>query len=135
MDTLLSLRVFATVAEHKSFTVAATRLGLSPAMASKHLHHLENRVGARLLNRTSRHVSLTETGQLYFNQVRTMLEGLDEVEAAVSNVTVAPRGTIKLSAPVGCPHAGGAPVCRIPPALPRRVVRHGLERPPGQPGR
>lgn len=104
MDTLLSLRVFATVAEHKSFTAAATRLGLSPAMASKHLHHLENRVGARLLNRTSRHVSLTETGQLYFNQVRTMLEGLDEVEAAVSNVTVAPRGTIKLSAPVWAAH-------------------------------
>lgn len=100
MDTLLSLRVFCAVAEHKSFTVAADRLGLSPAMASKHMHHLENRVGARLLNRTSRHVSLTETGQLYFSQTRPMLEGLDEVEAAVSNVTVTPRGTLKLSAPV-----------------------------------
>ncbi|HEX7645427.1 MAG TPA: LysR family transcriptional regulator [Burkholderiaceae bacterium] len=104
MDTLLSLRVFAMVAEHKSFTAAATRLGLSPAMASKHMHHLENRVGARLLNRTSRHVSLTETGQLYFSQVRAMLEGLDEVEAAVSNVTVTPRGMLKLSAPVWAAH-------------------------------
>lgn len=94
------MRVFCAVAEHKSFTTAANRLGLSPAMASKHVHHLENRVGARLLNRTSRHVSLTETGQLYFSQTRPMLEGLDEVEAAVSNVTVLPRGTLKLSAPV-----------------------------------
>ncbi|MEX3949875.1 LysR family transcriptional regulator [Paraburkholderia sp. EG287B] len=100
MDTLLSMRVFCMVAEHKSFTVAASRLGLSPAMASKHVLHLESRVGARLLNRTSRHVSLTDTGHLYFGQIRPMLEGLDEVEAAVSNVTVTPRGMLKLSAPV-----------------------------------
>lgn len=100
MDTLLSLRVFCAVAELKSFTAAAERLGLSPAMASKHVMHLENRLGTRLLNRTSRHVSVTETGTLYFNQVWQMLDGLDEVEAAVSNVTVTPRGTLKLSAPV-----------------------------------
>lgn len=100
MDTLLSLRVFCAVAELKSFTAAAGRLGLSPAMASKHVMHLENRLGSRLLNRTSRHVNLTEAGALYFNQARQMLDGLDEVEAAVSNVTVTPRGILKLSAPV-----------------------------------
>jgi DNA-binding transcriptional LysR family regulator len=88
------------VAELKSFTAAADRLGLSPAMASKHVMRLERRLGTQLLNRTSRHVSLTEAGMLYFNQARQMLEGLDEVEAAVSNVTVTPRGTLKLSAPV-----------------------------------
>ncbi|MGY5811049.1 LysR substrate-binding domain-containing protein [Rhizobium sp. LEGMi198b] len=100
MDTLTSLRVFCAVAELKSFTVAADRLGLSPAMASKHVMHLESRLGTRLLNRTSRHVSMTESGMLYFNQTRQMLDGLDEVEAAVSNVTVMPRGTLKFSAPV-----------------------------------
>jgi len=100
MDTLMSLRVFCAVAELKSFTAAAERLGLSPAMASKHVMHLERRVASRLLNRTSRHVSLTETGTLYFEQARQMLERLDEVEAAVSNVTVMPRGTLRLSAPV-----------------------------------
>lgn len=100
MDTLLSLRVFCTVAELKSFTAAATRLGLSPAMASKHLAHLEGRLGTRLLNRTSRSVSLTEVGALYFNQVRQALDGLDEAEAAIGNVTVSPRGTLKLSAPM-----------------------------------
>ncbi|WP_184359019.1 LysR family transcriptional regulator [Rhizobium sp. BK602] len=100
MDSLTSLRVFCTVAELKSFTAAAERLGLSPAMASKHVMHLENRLGTRLLNRTSRHVSMTETGTLYFNQTKQMLDGLDEVEAAVSNVTVMPRGVLKLSAPV-----------------------------------
>ncbi|MBM7049265.1 LysR family transcriptional regulator [Rhizobium lusitanum] len=100
MDTLTSLRVFCAVAELKSFTAAAERLNLSPAMASKHVMQLESRLGTRLLNRTSRHVSMTETGMLYFNQTRQMLDGLDEVEAAISNVTVMPRGILKLSAPV-----------------------------------
>lgn len=100
MDTLVSLRVFCTVAELKSFTAAAARLNLSPAMASKHIAHLENRLGTRLLNRTSRSVSLTEVGALYVNQARQALDGLDEAEAAIGNVAVAPRGTLRLSAPM-----------------------------------
>lgn len=105
MDTLTSLRVFCAVAELKSFTMAAKRLDLSPAMASKHVVHLENRLGSRLLNRTSRRVSLTETGMLYFAQVRQMIDGLDEAEAAVSNVMVTPRGSLKLSLPVWAANA------------------------------
>lgn len=106
---MTSLRVFCMVADLKSFAAAAKRLDLSPAMASKHVMRLESRLGNRLLNRTSRHVSLTEAGALYFNQAKQMLEGLDEVEAAISNVTVTPRGTLKLSAPVwvATPHFTG----------------------------
>lgn len=100
MDTLTSLRVFCLVAELKSFSAAARRLNLSPAIASKHVMHLEDRLGARLLNRTSRRVSLTEPGLLYLNQAKQTLEGLDEIEAAISNVAVTPRGVIRLSAPV-----------------------------------
>lgn len=100
MDTLTSLRVFCTVAESRSFTVAAKRLNLSPAMASKHVQHLESRTGVRLLNRTSRRVSITESGALYLAQASEMLASLDEVEAAISNVAVTPRGTLRLSAPV-----------------------------------
>jgi len=100
MDSLTSLRVFCAVAELKGFTAAAERLGISPAMASKHVMQLEDRLGVRLLNRTSRRVSLTETGLNYFSQTRQMLESLDELEAAIGNVTIAPRGTLKLSAPV-----------------------------------
>jgi DNA-binding transcriptional LysR family regulator len=59
-----------------------------------------------LLNRTSRHVSLTEAGNLYFNQTKQMLDGLDEVEAAISNVTVVPRGTLRFSAPVWAANVG-----------------------------
>ena len=100
MDTMTSLRVFCTVAELRSFAAAAKRLDLSPAMASKHVMHLESRLGNRLLNRTSRSVSLTEAGALYCAQARQLLEGLDEVEAVIGNVTQTPRGTLRLSAPV-----------------------------------
>ncbi len=73
MDTLVSIRVFCLVAEMKSFAAAADRLGISPAMASKHVMQLERRLSTRLLNRTSRRVSLSETGALYFDQARQML--------------------------------------------------------------
>ncbi|PYE41243.1 DNA-binding transcriptional LysR family regulator [Rhizobium sp. PP-F2F-G20b] len=102
----MSLRVFCLVAEFKSFTAAAGRLNLSPAMVSKHVMHLEKRLGSRLLNRTSRSVTLTETGALYFTQTRQMLEGLDELDSSIGNVTVAPRGTLKFSAPVWAASSG-----------------------------
>jgi len=94
------MRVFCLVAELKSFAAAAQRLRISPAMASKHVMQLEKRLGTRLLNRTSRRVSLSESGTLYFEQTRQMLDSLDEVEAAVSHATVVPRGTLRLTAPV-----------------------------------
>jgi DNA-binding transcriptional LysR family regulator len=100
MDSLVSIRVFCLVAELKSFATAAQRLRISPAMASKHVMQLEKRLGTRLLNRTSRRVSLSESGTLYFEQARQMLDSLDEVEAAVSKATVVPRGTLRLTAPV-----------------------------------
>jgi DNA-binding transcriptional LysR family regulator len=100
MDNLLSLRLFCAVAEARSFTAAADRMGLSPAMTSKHVMRLEERLGVRLLNRTSRHVSLTEAGAAYFEQTRQLLDGLDEAEAAVSRSAVTPRGRLRMSAPV-----------------------------------
>ena len=96
----MSLRVFCAVAELESFSAASSRLDISLAMTSKHVQRLEDRLGIRLLNRTSRHVSLTEAGALYLVQARQALDGLDEVEAALSNVAVSPRGTLKVSAPV-----------------------------------
>lgn len=100
MDALVGLRVFATVAELRSFSAAAERLGLSAAMTSKHIQHVEARVGARLLNRTSRSVSLTESGTLYLATVRTLLEGLEQTEAQLAHTTVSPKGTLKVSLPV-----------------------------------
>ena len=100
MDTLLSLRVLAAVAEHRSFSAVAERMGLSPAMTSKHVQHVEARVGARLLNRNSRNVSLTEAGARYLMTVRPLLESLDDAESQLSADTLSPRGTLKISMPV-----------------------------------
>lgn len=100
MDSLLSLRVFAAVAEAKSFAAVANRMDISAAMTSKHVQHIEAEVGARLLNRTSRSVSLTEAGAIYLAAVRPLLEGLDEAGAQLAQSTIDPRGTLKISLPV-----------------------------------
>ncbi len=100
MDSLLSLRVFAAVAEAKSFAAVADRMDISAAMTSKHVQHIEAEVGARLLNRTSRSVSLTEAGAIYLAAVRPLLEGLDEAGARLAQSTIDPRGTLKVSLPV-----------------------------------
>ncbi len=100
MDTLLSLRVFAEVAEHKNFSAVAERLGLSPAMTSKHVKHVEARVGARLLNRNSRNVSLTEAGAQYLQTIRPLLDELAKAEAQLISNSLSPRGTLRMSMPV-----------------------------------
>ncbi len=100
MDGLIGLRVFTLVAELRSFSEAADRLGLSPAMVSKHVQAVEARVGARLLNRTSRSVSLTEAGTLYLATVRSLIDGLDQTEAQLSQTALSPRGILKVSLPV-----------------------------------
>jgi DNA-binding transcriptional LysR family regulator len=102
MDTLTSLRVFREVVESGSFVAAASRLGLSTAMASKHVAHLERQLGARLLNRTSRHLSLTEAGTVYLEQCREALDSLQAGEAAIGLSQEAPRGVLRVTAPVWC---------------------------------
>ena len=100
MDTLKSMKVLRQVVESGSFVAAAERLHLSTAMTSKHVMHLERNLGARLLNRTSRHLSLTEAGTVYYEQCREMLDNLEMVEAAVGRSAVVTRGILKITAPV-----------------------------------
>lgn len=100
MDTLTSMRVFASVVESGTFVSAARQLGLSKAMASKHVMHLEQRLNARLLNRNSRHLSLTESGRLYYERCQSLLEEMEEMDAVVSRSAVTPSGTIRLTAPI-----------------------------------
>ena len=99
MDTLLSMKVFRQVVESGSFVGAAERLNLSTAMTSKHLMHLEKHLGTRLLNRSSRSSSLTETGKLFFECCKGILEEVTEAELAVGSVSGVPRGTLRVSAP------------------------------------
>jgi len=100
MDTLLSMRVFQAVVDQQSFTAAAHQLDLSKAMVSKHIMHLEQHLGARLLNRNSRNLSLTEAGRIYLQRCRNVLEEIDEVESVITHSNITPKGEIKLSAPL-----------------------------------
>ncbi|MEH1885256.1 LysR family transcriptional regulator [Nostoc sp.] len=100
MDTLLSMKVFRQVVESGSFVAAAERLDLSTAMTSKHVMNLERNLGVRLLNRTSKHMSLTEIGTVYYEQCQEILERLEVVEAAVRRSAVAVHGVLKITAPV-----------------------------------
>lgn len=100
MDTLVSMRVFASVSDIGSFSGAAARLGISRAMASKHIQHLEEHLGTRLLQRTTRRLGLTESGQAYFERCRQILSDIDEAEASAAELTVRPSGTLRVTLPV-----------------------------------
>ncbi len=100
MDTLLSIKVFCEVVRAGSFVAAARNLGLSSPMASKHVMHLEQHLGARLLHRTSRRLSLTEAGQQYYDKCIYAMDILDQAEAAVDEGAAEPKGTLRVTAPV-----------------------------------
>lgn len=100
MDTLLSIRVFCEVVRAGSFVAAARNLGISNPMASKHVMNLEAHLGARLLNRTSRKLSLTEAGQLYYDKSVYAIDVLDQAEAALGDRVEEPRGVLRVTAPV-----------------------------------
>ncbi len=100
MDKLNSLRAFCIVAETHRFRTAAEKMGVSPAMASKYVSELEISLGVRLLNRNSRHVVLTDAGKQYFNNAKTIIDQLDNLDANISNTSRAISGKIRISAPV-----------------------------------
>jgi DNA-binding transcriptional LysR family regulator len=99
MDRFENARVFATVIEAGGFTRAAERLGLSRAATSKHVLQLEERLGTRLLNRTTRRVSVTAAGRMFYQQCRRILAEFDEAERSASVLHNQPRGELRVIAP------------------------------------
>ena len=95
MDRLDEIRAFVAVAEARSFTQGARKLDVSGAHVSKLVARLENRLGARLLNRTTRDVSLTDTGQAYLERSRLLLEDFEALETSVRDLS-GPSGTLKV---------------------------------------
>jgi DNA-binding transcriptional LysR family regulator len=100
MENLADIAVFVRVVERGSFTLAADDLGLSRAVVSKYLTRLEDRLGARLLHRTTRRLSLTEAGAALFEASRGAIERIEEAEAAVAQLQAKPRGRLRVSAPM-----------------------------------
>lgn len=91
---------FVYVAESESFTKASKKLGISIAQVSRQVNALEQRLNIKLFYRTTRKVSLTEEGQVFYQHCRGVLDGLDAAQRAVTNLQSKPQGKIKLTAPV-----------------------------------
>ncbi|MBX5165103.1 MULTISPECIES: LysR family transcriptional regulator [unclassified Rhizobium] len=96
MDRLTSLAVFGRVVECGGFSAAARRLNMSVTMVGNHVQSLEDRLGVRLLNRTTRKVSLTETGKYYYERSSQILAELDEADRTAGALNTTPRGTLKV---------------------------------------
>lgn len=99
MDRFENARVFTTIIEAGGFTRAAERLGLSRAATSKHVLQLEQRLGARLLDRTTRRVSVTAAGRTFYEQCRRILADFEEAERTASELHNEPRGELRVIAP------------------------------------
>ena len=111
MDTITNMRSLVTVARYGSFSAAARELSLSTAMVSKHVKQLEERLDVRLLNRTTRGVSLTEPGALYCQYATDILDKVQECNDAVQTLNTKPRGALRIS---------------CPPSFGEHVLTHGL---------
>ncbi|MFT7686537.1 MAG: LysR family transcriptional regulator for bpeEF and oprC [Candidatus Azotimanducaceae bacterium] len=98
MSKIDSLEIFSEVIKQRNFSSAALRLNITPSAVSKQIGQLEKRLGVQLFNRTTRSVSPTEAGELYFNQVRQTLEALHEAESLIADMDTTPRGTLKIAA-------------------------------------
>lgn len=118
MEDLERMAIFARVVEARSFSAAARRLGMSKSLVSKHVTRLEQSLGARLLNRTTRTMSVTEIGAVFYEHCARILEEMEEAKLAVGRLHSEPRGTLRMSASV----AFGT--LHVAPALPAFLARH-----------
>jgi DNA-binding transcriptional LysR family regulator len=118
MEQLDAMAVFARVVEAESFSGAARALGLSKSAVSKRVSGLEQRLGLRLLNRTTRRLSLTEAGAAFYQGCQRVVAEAAAAERAVSHLASAPRGRLKVNAPMSFG------VCHLGPALPDFLARY-----------
>src|SRR5450830_1848354 len=103
MDTIRSIESFVKAVQGGSVAAAARLQGITPAAASQNIQRLEKSLGTRLLVRTTRRLSMTETGELYYSEVRDIIERLDKAQYAITEFQGQPQGRIK----IGCSVAFG----------------------------
>lgn len=118
MDRLYAMQVFTRAVELGSFSAAATELDISPQFAGKQIQALETALGIKLLNRTTRRQSLTESGQLFYERAKNILAEMEAAEALMAESRATPRGKLRISAPITFgSHA-------LAPLLPRYLQEH-----------
>src|ERR1700756_1864832 len=101
MDRIEAMQTFVTVADLQGFAPAARKLGLSPPAVTRLIASLEERLGTRLLQRTTRKVALTDAGARYLERARRILADIEEAELAAESERTRPTGRLVVSAPVG----------------------------------
>lgn len=127
MSYIESLRVFIRVVDLGSITSGGRDLRLTPAVASKRIKELETRLGVRLFNRTTRSLSPTEIGKVFYGEARKVIDTLENAEARVANFSEVPRGAIRITAPLGAGRRIIAPlVPRFVEAYPETEVQMRL---------
>src|SRR5260370_6692630 len=110
MDRIDAMQAFVTVADLQGFAPAARKLHLSPSAVTRLIAALEERLGARLLQRTTRQVTLTDAGSRYLERARRILADVEEAEDAVEGERIRPGGLLVSSAPVGLGRLHVSPV-------------------------
>jgi DNA-binding transcriptional LysR family regulator len=97
IDDLMLLRAFVAVVETQSFTRAGARLGVMPSSISKYIKALEQRLKARLIMRSTKHLSITEIGKRFYDRCLHILEAIDQAESEISEYNVEPQGLLHVS--------------------------------------
>ena len=118
MDWLQPMRIFVSVVQNGSLSSASRELGLSPASVSRHISSLEASLGCRLVNRSSRKLTLTEAGELYFGKVERILQQVAEANDSVAQLQTTPRGTLRVHSRMLVGHL------IVVPALPAFLAQH-----------
>jgi len=119
MDRIGAMQAFVAVANLQGFAPAARKLGLSPSAVTRLVAALEDRLGARLLQRTTRQVTLTDAGARYLDRARRILADVEEAEAAAEGERTRPSGRLVVSAPVGFGRL------HVSPVMSAYLKRHG----------
>ena len=118
MDRITSMRVFVRAATDGSLSAAARHLGISPAMATKHVNALEARLGVKLFHRSTRRLALTEAGNDYLEACQRILPEIDEADAAAVSQRVKASGVLRMNVPLSFGH------CFVAPLMPAFSQRH-----------
>jgi len=100
MDSFAAMRMLVRVVDSGSFSAAARQLGVAPSSVSRQINELEEDLGARLFARTTRKLSLTEAGQLYYERVSNIINEVDEAKLALSQLG-SPSGILRVTVPSG----------------------------------
>jgi DNA-binding transcriptional LysR family regulator len=103
MDRMTSMATFVKVVESGGFSAAARTLGMSPSMVTAHVQSLEERLGVRLLNRSTRRVSLTEVGHAYYERCSQVLADVEDADQIAQALQSTPRGTLRLNTSIAIP--------------------------------